>query len=353
MRAWRRSKLGRPSASRATISPSRITPPRAELPGQLAHLRIARREVREVAALERDVAVVEERDRADPVPLDLEAPLALVARQFAGAGQHRLDPVRHRLVARVLRRVHAVQQPVLAARGEERVAALEALAVEGRDDLVRRGTSRPRRCRSPRPPSSRRRTRPSGSRPRSRGIRAGGPRCGRRAGSRPGGRGSRAAAPRRRARRRAPASGPSAGCARCAPGRRSGPLSPPVSPPPRGSAVFRSRAWRGSPRVALPSPSGVSPTRPQLLDRLEHRQPRRPRAARPPRSRRCSTATVSIPARPAASQSHVESPTITASPAAGLLHRGLHEVRARASSPPRRSESVQASTSSRASSRSR
>ena len=110
--------------------------PRAQLARERAHLRIARREVGEVAALQRDVAVVEEGDRADAVPLDLEAPVLLVAGQLAGPGQHRREALGHRLVAGSRRRVHAVDQPVLAARGEQRVAALQPLAVERRDHLV-------------------------------------------------------------------------------------------------------------------------------------------------------------------------------------------------------------------------
>src|SRR5918998_6527744 len=47
-------------------------PPRAYGPGELPHLRVARREVAEVAALQLDVAVVAEHDRPDAVPLDLE-----------------------------------------------------------------------------------------------------------------------------------------------------------------------------------------------------------------------------------------------------------------------------------------
>ena len=104
--------------------------------GELAHLRVARREVGEVAPLQRDVAVVREEDRADPVPLDLEAVVLLLRGQLAAACQHRRQPVRHGLVARVLGRIHAMDQPVLVARAEERVAAAHALAVEGRDHLA-------------------------------------------------------------------------------------------------------------------------------------------------------------------------------------------------------------------------
>ena len=93
----------------------------------------------------------EKSERADAVPLDLEAVVLLVAREAAAAGQHRLEPLRHRLVARSSRRVHAVDHPVLAARAKQRVAAA-ACARRGRSRSPRRrGTSRPRRCRCPRP----------------------------------------------------------------------------------------------------------------------------------------------------------------------------------------------------------
>jgi hypothetical protein len=111
-------------------------PASSQRPGQLAHLRVARGEVAEVAPLQLDVAVVAEHHRSDAVPLDLEPPLLLVRRQRAGARQHRLQAVGHGLVGGVLGRVHAVDQPVLAARLEDRVPAAHALAVEGRDHLV-------------------------------------------------------------------------------------------------------------------------------------------------------------------------------------------------------------------------
>ena len=184
MRAWRRSKLGRPCVVEGHDLAVEHRPAGAQRPRQRAQLRIARREVGEVAALEREVAEVAEGDRADAVPLDLEAPALLVARQLAGAGQHRGDAGPASARRRVRRRVHAVDHPVLArACGTARSGPARARRGRSRSPR-RRGTSRPRRCRGPRSPSSRRRTRPSGSRPRTPGTRAGGPRCGRRGGSR-------------------------------------------------------------------------------------------------------------------------------------------------------------------------
>src|SRR5918996_3334993 len=111
-------------------------PPRAQFGPEAADLRIDRGEVGEVAALEVDLPVVAEEHGANTVPLDLEAEIPLVTRQAAAAREHRLDPLRHRLVAGVLRRVHAVDQPVLAARVEERVAAVQPLSMERGDHLV-------------------------------------------------------------------------------------------------------------------------------------------------------------------------------------------------------------------------
>ena len=114
----------------------------------------------------------------------------------------------------------------------------------------------------------RRRTRPSGSRRRTRGTRAGGPRCARRAGSRRGAPGRRVGAPTRRACRRARAAGPSGGCGRGAPGRRSA-----------ASSVFARRApsARAFAEVALrlvaAEPVGHAPSLPQAACR------RAPRAA--------------------------------------------------------------------------
>ncbi len=242
MRAWRRSKLGRPSSSKATISPSSTTRRAPSERSQLAHLGVAGREVAEVAALELDVAVVAERHDPDPVPLDLESELLLARRQRPAAGHHRLDALRERLVRRIRRRIHAVDHPVALAGPEQGVAPV-AGARRGRSRSPRRrGTSPPRRCRDPRRASCRRRTRPWGSRPRTRGTRAGGPRSARRGGSRPGAPARRAAAPTTQACRRARGAGPSGGGERGAPAPRSGPRSTSRASAPSAQASSRSRA---------------------------------------------------------------------------------------------------------------
>ena len=109
---------------------------RPQAPRQLTQLRVARGEVGEVAPLEREVPVVAVGERADPVPFDLEAEGRLVTGQGAGARLHRRDSLGQRLVSRVVRRVHAVDEPVGAAGADERVAPAHALAVELRDHLV-------------------------------------------------------------------------------------------------------------------------------------------------------------------------------------------------------------------------
>src|SRR3954452_8714255 len=111
-------------------------PAGAELVGKPAQLGVAGGEVREVAPLQVQMAVVGVEQRPDAVPLHLEAVVLLVARQLTRAGEHWLQPLRHWLVARILRRVHPVDHPVVAARLEQRVSALHPLAVKGRDHLV-------------------------------------------------------------------------------------------------------------------------------------------------------------------------------------------------------------------------
>ena len=228
----------------------------------------------------------QERDRADAVPLDLEAPVRLVAGQLAGAGpaSARACPASAR--SRVRRRVHAVDQPVLAARGEQRVAALQPLAVEGRDHLVVAELLGLVGAACPRSPSSRRRTRPSGSRRAKSRYSSGWSSVCTASRFSSGCSGCPAAAPRRRARRRARAAGPSAGCGRCAPGPRSGPRPP----APRAAARLGRLVEVALGAVVLKSLGhpewSFADSLAQLLDRARTRSRRRPRAARPPRSRR-------------------------------------------------------------------
>ncbi len=103
---------------------------------ELSQLRIAGGEVGPRAAEGLHVPAVEVDHRAHAVPLDLVAPSVVVARQLARAGLHRLDALGHGLGARVARRVHAVDQPVLALGVDERVAALDPLALQHHDHLV-------------------------------------------------------------------------------------------------------------------------------------------------------------------------------------------------------------------------
>jgi hypothetical protein len=134
MRRCRRWKLGRPCSSSATTSPSRIAScvPKA---AERAQLRVARRDVVAVAALQAQPAAFGVADRPHAVPLDLVGPVLTHRQVPARAGEHRLDLLRQRLPVRVLRRVHPVDHPVLAARPEQDVLAAHALAVEDDHDL--------------------------------------------------------------------------------------------------------------------------------------------------------------------------------------------------------------------------
>ena len=108
-----------------------------------AHLGVGLGDLVEVAALQAQASRLDVGDRAHPVPLDLEGPALSARGKLPGAGQHRQDPLRHRLAAGVGRRVHAVDHPVLLgavpaplANREQPVAARQALAVEGDLDLL-------------------------------------------------------------------------------------------------------------------------------------------------------------------------------------------------------------------------
>ena len=129
-------------------------------------------------------------DRAHAVPLDLEGPARRSSRGSSPRPrEHRHDVLRHRLARRVGGRVHAVDHPVLLARAgvEQRVAAAQPLAVEDDDRPCRGshfshvvGAAVPDRHLAGAVAALR------GSRPRSRGTRAGGPRRGPPCGSRLG-----------------------------------------------------------------------------------------------------------------------------------------------------------------------
>ncbi len=136
MRPWRRWKLGLPSGPKDTTSPSTHRLVGAQRAAQLAQLRVARRDVATVAARQPQPAALDVAERPHPVPLDLVGPAPVVGRELPGAGEHRLELLRHRLAIRVLGRIHAVDHPVLAAGAEQDVLALEPLAVEGDHHLV-------------------------------------------------------------------------------------------------------------------------------------------------------------------------------------------------------------------------
>jgi hypothetical protein len=97
---------------------------RPEGPAQVAQLGVARGEVVAVARLEAQAPALGVADRPHAVPLDLDRPASLLRarRKFARARQHRLDLVGQRHVVRILRRVHPVDHPVLAAGAEQDVA---------------------------------------------------------------------------------------------------------------------------------------------------------------------------------------------------------------------------------------
>ena len=110
---------------------------RAEGASERPQLGVLRGDVGEPPAFDVHPPRLQVGDRANPVPLDLEAPLLLVPGELARPGEHRDDPLGHRLPAGIRRRVHAVDHPVLLRAGpEEGVLALEALPLEGEDHLV-------------------------------------------------------------------------------------------------------------------------------------------------------------------------------------------------------------------------
>src|SRR5207253_3412291 len=80
---------------------------------------------------EPDATTVDIRQRSDAVPLELEAPRSVRSGDPGRRlGHHRLDPPGHGLALRILRWIHPVDHPVVAAGLEKDVAALQPLALE-------------------------------------------------------------------------------------------------------------------------------------------------------------------------------------------------------------------------------
>ena len=124
--------------SNDTISPSRIDLVRAERAAELARAPGSRGVIvvlRRLIELEQPAAL-DVGHRAHAVPLDLVRPARRPRGSSPGAREHRLDPFRQRRARRVLRRVHPVDHPVLAAGLEQDVLAAHALAVERDHDLL-------------------------------------------------------------------------------------------------------------------------------------------------------------------------------------------------------------------------
>ena len=110
---------------------------RSERAAHRTHLGIARRDLLTRPAHQPHAASIHIRDAANAVPLELEPP-TVVGRGKAGCqvGHHRVDALRHRLAIRILRRIHPVDHPVVAARLKEDVFACQPLAVEFDHDLA-------------------------------------------------------------------------------------------------------------------------------------------------------------------------------------------------------------------------
>ena len=94
MRRWRRPKLGRPSSSNATISPSNTASciPTSPISPRTSGIGVG--DLAQVAALQPQPARLDVGDRPNAVPLDLERPLALVPREIARAGPASAGPAR-------------------------------------------------------------------------------------------------------------------------------------------------------------------------------------------------------------------------------------------------------------------
>ena len=195
---------------RAPRRPRRARPARRPSPRVISpELRRTRSQVLAGSVQQGQVARVAEGDHPPPAPADFDPQCSASRGIRPGVASMGARPP---AAACRLGRVHAMDHPVLASGVKQRVAA----ARPARRRSERRSSRRSHFSatyvpRSQIPIHARRRTRPWGCRPRSRGTRADGPRCGRRAGCDRDPEAPRAAAPRRPAPPRARAAGPSAG----------------------------------------------------------------------------------------------------------------------------------------------
>src|SRR5712691_4184301 len=104
---------------------------RAQRAAHRVYLGIARRDGLAGAAQQPNDSAFDVGLGTDSVPLELEAPRIVGRRRLAhDLGEHRLDALRHRLPIRILRRVHAVDHPVLAVRLEQHIAAQHSFSVQ-------------------------------------------------------------------------------------------------------------------------------------------------------------------------------------------------------------------------------
>ena len=90
-----------------------------------------------VAREESDATAVDVRERADAVPLELPRPPVTCRRARAERCVHRPQTFGCEFPLRILRRIHAVDHPVLAARVEQHVTPAHAFAVEGHLHFLR------------------------------------------------------------------------------------------------------------------------------------------------------------------------------------------------------------------------
>ncbi len=136
MRCWSRSKLGRPVVVERDDLAVEQALDHAQRGAEPAQLRVRRGHLEPAPPVQANAPALYGGEGADAVPLDLESPVIGVSRKGRGLRQHRGDPFRQQLPAGVLRRVHPVDHPVLAAGLEQHVATRDALPLQHDDHLV-------------------------------------------------------------------------------------------------------------------------------------------------------------------------------------------------------------------------